>query len=128
MSAYRAKLELMVSGDLDPADFAHADHVGVAWEALTAHGFFEALLIYSDGLKMLVEKAGVPEKFNATVTFAYMSLIAERMHVGPAATVQEFISANPDLLGRGLLDSWYSAPRLTGELARQVPLMPDRVA
>jgi hypothetical protein len=31
------------------------------------------LRIYADGLMALVEKSGVPEKFNATVTFAYMS-------------------------------------------------------
>ncbi|PWV99264.1 hypothetical protein DFR52_104558 [Hoeflea marina] len=125
MSPYRAKLELMVSGELDPAGFAHADHVGVAFEALAAHDFFRALLVYADGLKMLVEKAGVPEKFNATVTFAHISLIAERMHRCPAATAEEFLSGNPDLLRRDLLGEHYSAGRVDTELARRIALLPD---
>ena len=111
-------------GALDPAGFRHADHVGVAYEALKRHGFFEALRIYADGLMALVEKAGVPEKFNATVTFAYMSAIAERMHRHPAASAADFLAANPDLLSGSVLDR-YSRARLQGDLARRVALLPD---
>ena len=111
-------------GALDPAGFRHADHVGVAYEALRRHGFFEALRIYADGLMALVEKAGVPEKFNATVTFAYMSVIAERMHRQPAANAAEFLAANPELLSGVLLER-YSRARLQDDLAKKVALLPD---
>ena len=111
-------------GALDPAGFRHADHVGVAYEALKRHGFFEALRIYADGLMALVEKAGVPEKFNATVTFVYMSLIAERMHRRPAANAADFLAANPDLLSSTVLER-YSKARLQDDLARKVALLPD---
>ena len=124
MADYKAMLEDFECGEIDPGGFRHADHVGVAYEALARHGFFKALQIYADGLMALVEKAGVPEKFNATVTFAYMSVIAERMHRQPSASAAVFIAANPELLSGEVL-SRYSPARLQSELARQVALLPD---
>jgi len=110
--------------EIDPAGFRHVDHVGVAFEALSRHSFFKALQIYADGLMGLVEKAGVPEKFNATVTFAYMSAIAERMASAPAESAADFIAANPALLSGEVL-SRYSPERIKSDLARQVALLPD---
>ncbi|MBU4529981.1 MAG: hypothetical protein KUA43_03425 [Hoeflea sp.] len=124
MPDYKDMLRRFERGELDPAGFRHADHVGVAYEALLRDGFFKALLIYAEGLTALVEEAGLPDKFNATVTFAYMSAIAERMHRHPAASAQDFISANPDLLSGAVLDR-HSKARLNSELARQVALPPD---
>ena len=124
MTDYKVMLENFECGEIDPGGFRHSDHVGVAYEALARHGFFKALQIYADGLMALVEKAGVPEKFNATVTFAYMSAIAERMHRQPSASAAVFIAANPELLSGEVL-SRYSPARLQSELARQVALLPD---
>ncbi|WP_299860759.1 hypothetical protein [uncultured Hoeflea sp.] len=118
-------LDRFERGELDPAAFRHSDHVGVAFAALEHHGFFEALLIYANGLKVLVEKAGKPEKFNATVTFAYMSAISERMHLRPANDASGFIAENPDLLSGSVLNG-YSQDRLQGDLAKRIALMPDR--
>jgi len=124
MTDYKEMLTRFQRCEIDPAGFHHADHVGVAYEALSRHGFFTALQIYADGLMALVEKAGVPEKFNATVTFAYMSAIAERMRSAPAKTAADFIAANPVLLSGEVL-SRYSPERLQSDLARQVALLPD---
>ena len=124
MTDYKTMLERFQRGEIDPGGFRHAEHVGVAYEALARHGFFKALQIYADGLMALVEKAGVPEKFNATVTFAYMSRIAERMHRQPAASAADFLAANPDLLSGAVLER-YSKTRLQDDLARKVALLPD---
>lgn len=124
MNDYKAMLERLQRGEVDPGGFRHVDHIGVAYEALACHGFFKALQIYADGLMALVEKAGVPEKFNATVTFAYMSAIAERMHRHPSVSAADFIAANPELLSGDVL-SRYSPVRLQSNVARQVPLLPD---
>lgn len=124
MTDYKTMLERFQRGALDPGGFRHADHVGVAYEALARHGFFKALQIYADGLMALVEKAGVPEKFNATVTFAYMSAIAERMHRRPSAGAADFLAGNPDLLSGAVLER-YSKTRLQDDLARKVALLPD---
>lgn len=124
MTDYKAMFENFERGEIDPGSFRHADHVGVAYEALRQYGFFKALQIYAQGLMALVEKAGVPEKFNATVTFAYMSAIAERMHRQPSVSAADFIAANPELLSGEAL-SRYSPVRLQSNVARQVPLLPD---
>ncbi|WP_339762185.1 hypothetical protein [uncultured Hoeflea sp.] len=124
MIDYQQMLMRFQRGEIDPAAFRHADHIGVAYEVLTRHGFFKALAIYADGLKALVEKAGAPEKFNATVTFAYMSAIAERMHRQSSVSAAEFITANPELLSGDVLGR-YSRARLESDVARQVALLPD---
>ena len=124
MIDYQQMLTHFQRGEIDPAAFRHADHIGVAYEALTRHGFFKALDIYADGLMALVEKAGVPEKFNATVTFAYMSAIAERMHRQSPVSSTEFIMENPELLSADVLGR-YSKARLESDVARQVALLPD---
>jgi hypothetical protein len=66
----------------------------------------------------------VPEKFNATVTFAYMSVIAERMQSAPAESAENFIAANPEILSGNVL-SRYSKARMQSDLARNVALLPD---
>jgi hypothetical protein len=124
MADYQEMLVCFERGEIDPAGFRHVDHVGVAYEALTRYGFFRALQVYADGLMALVEKAGVPEKFNATVTFAYMSAIAERMQSVPARSAVDFIAANPELLSCEVL-SLYSPVRLKSDMARHVALLPD---
>jgi len=124
MADYKEMLDRFQRDEIDPAGFRHTDHIGVAYEALMRHGFFKALQIYADGLMALVEKAGVPEKFNATVTFAYMSAISEQMHRQASVNAAEFITANPELLSDDVLGR-YSKARLESDLAKQVALLPD---
>lgn len=125
MSGYLEKLLALRDGTLDPESFSHADHVGVAYEAIDRHEVFEAVAIVASGLRGVAERAEVPRKFNATITQAFMSLIAERMASGTYANAEAFIAANPDLQEKTVLSPWYSTDRLTSDLARQVPLLPD---
>jgi len=123
--SYATKLDQLRYGSLDPATFGHADHIGVACEILSGHEFFEALHIYSTGIRAMAAWANLPEKFNATITLAFLSLIAERMatrdHDGP----EDFIKRNPDFMDRALLRPWYSATRIQSPLARRIALLPD---
>lgn len=119
-------LQRLRDGTLDPAEFDHAAHVGVAYEALSRYEFFAALAMLADGLRDLARRAGVEDKFNATVTFAFTSLIAERMQQSPAADAERFLQDNPDLLERGVLAPWYSSQRLQQGMARRLAVLPDR--
>ena len=121
---FQDKLAALEDGTLNPADFSHLDHVGVAVEALSKYDFFDAVSRYADGLRVLTEKAGVPEKFNATVTFASMSLIAERMHTHDHRDAEELLEANAKLFTKGFLTDQYVGDRSTSDLARKIPLMP----
>jgi len=122
---YEKKLEALVDNTLSPEEFSHLDHVGVAYEALSGHEFFEAVTLVAQGLSRLTVRAGVPEKYNATLTFASMSLIAERMNTAPCPSAEEFVARDGSIFSGGFLKAQFSEPRLGSEIARAVALMPD---
>ena len=123
---YRSKLLRLVANDIDPSEFTHRDHVGVAYEALAAHDFAEAVQRVYTGIRAMAARADVPQKANATITWAFMSLIAERMGTTQHTDAANFISMNPDLCHAGAVARWYSPERLGSDLARSVALLPDR--
>lgn len=110
---------------LDATAFRHRDHVGVAYEMLRSYDFMEASARYAEGLRFLATSAGAPDKFNATITLAFLSLIAERMRTTEHADYDGFISRNRDLLSKDVLEKWYTSERLRSDLARSVFLLPD---
>ncbi|MGI9412757.1 MAG: hypothetical protein ACR2PM_03770 [Hyphomicrobiales bacterium] len=111
--------------DLDNSAFRHLDHIGVAYEMLRRYDFIEASARYADNIRALAAKAGAPGKFNATITLAFMSLIAERMATTDHAGYDDFIAKNGDLRSKNVLEKWYSPARLSSELARDMFLLPD---
>jgi hypothetical protein len=119
---YATLLDELDRGCIDPAGFSHRDHIGVSVEALRQDEFFAATKRIADGLRAVTVKASAPEKFNATVTLAFMSLIAERMETeeDPAA----FIDKHPDLCAPDVIARLYPAGFLATPLARKVALLP----
>ena len=122
---YFGKLQRLVAGTLDAGEFGHLDHVGVAYEALARHDFFDAAGVMASGIRNLAERAGVPDKFHATITWAFLSLIAERMRTTEHESAADFIDRNPDIGSGSALASWYSDRRLKSDLARSIVLLPD---
>ncbi|TQV82036.1 hypothetical protein [Denitrobaculum tricleocarpae] len=111
--------------DLDPVAFGHGDHVAVAYEMLRKYDFLNALVNYSKSLDAIATRAGAPDKFNTTITVAFMGLIAERMSSSHCTGYEDFISQNEDLLSKDLLAKWYSPERLKSDLSRKTFLLPD---
>lgn len=128
MTDYRKALQAMDNGTLTPQDFDYRAHIAVAFEALQEDDFFAASKRIADGLKRLTIAAGMPEKFHATITQAFMSAIAEAMHVSPAETAEDFLARNPELLAGSFLKARYSPSCLASDLARKVALLPDQVS
>lgn len=110
---------------LDPTAFHHADHVRVAFDLLRKYDFIDAGVIYARGIQAIAAKAGVPQKFNLTITYAFMSLIAERQAERPDSDFDSFIARNEDLMSPAILSTWYSDSRLHGDAARTMFLLPD---
>ena len=110
--------------DIDPSAFRHIDHVGVAYEMFHKYGFLATLTKFSEAIESIATKAGAPEKYNVTITLAFLSLIAERIHKTEHANFDEFIGGNEDLLSKGVLGKLYPAERLDSDLARKVFLLP----
>lgn len=109
---------------LDAARFHHAEHVRVAFDLLGKLDFIEAAAAYAAGIRAIATKAGAPQKFNLTITCAFLSLIAERMAVRPQGSFEAFVGANPDLMSRAALAGRYDDERLHSDLARRVFLLP----
>lgn len=122
----QALLQCFDEGTLDPAAFSHRDHAIVAWQALSEDEFFQASTRVARGLRQLTVIAGVPEKFNATITHAFMSMIAEQKARSEAGDAETFLQENPGVLDSGFLKLRYTEGRLSSDLARQVALLPDR--
>lgn len=112
------------AGMLDPRGFSHADHVRVAWILLGEGDFLDAAVRYCRGLRSLAARAGVPEKFNLTITLVYLALIAQHRDEAAGRNVEDFLARHPELLDRTLLQRWYDRETLAGDAAQQRLVMP----
>lgn len=112
----------MMLEQFDPVTFTHEDHIGAAFELLKQCEFLEATSIYARAIKKLATSAGAPEKFNTTITLAFLSIIAERSRTGQ--TLAQFMADNSDLLAGDLLAAWYDNETLDSESARNAFVMP----
>jgi len=114
--------------DIDAGAFHHAEHMRVAYDLLKTQDFIDASANYAKGIRRIATEAGAVDKFNLTITYAFMSLIAERLADGDDADFESFLSANPDLMAKDVLARWYAPERLQTALARRVFLMPTVAA
>lgn len=114
--------------DVNPAEFGHRQHVQVAFEMLHKYSYLDACAKYANAINTIATNAGAAEKFNVTITFAFLSLIAERVHANPQLNFEAFLAQNPDLLSKGALDKWYSSEELGSEFARTHFLLPSKAA
>ena len=124
--------EELVSGfeamTLDPESFGHYEHVVVAFELLGKYRYLDAVEKYAKSIEAIARAADAPEKFNLTITVAFLSLIAERRRLCPVGDFESFIEENNDLLDSSVLLRWYSTERLLSAEARQQFLLPDQGA
>jgi len=115
---------------LPTSAFHHRDHVRMAWLYVREHGAAGAAPHFAADLQRFALAKGVPGLYHATITAAYIALVAERLLGTPDGAWTDFAEAHPDLLTwkPGVLDHYYSAERLWSAEARAQFLMPDRLA
>jgi hypothetical protein len=116
-------------GVIAPENFHHCDHVRLAFAYLRNYPVLAALERFSSALKKFAAAAGKADRYNETITYAYLFLIRERMGRGCPRDWEEFASQNPDLLlwRNGILDRYYEESTLKSELARRVFIFPDKL-
>ncbi|HEY2050802.1 MAG TPA: hypothetical protein VGH03_15795 [Caulobacteraceae bacterium] len=117
--------ELFLRGDIDHRTFRHADHVRVGFELLQAHDFSTAAWMFSAALKAIAVRAGNSRAYHQTITLAFLALIAERSAARAFSDFEDFARANPDLMGKAVLERWYAPERLRSDLARRIFLLPE---
>jgi hypothetical protein len=114
-------------GSLPAAELGHREHVRLAWIYLRGAAFEEAALRFCTNLRRFAASHGKADRYHATMTWAYLALVNERMHAGPpAADFDGFAAKNADLLDheRGALSACYDKATLASPIARSVFLLP----
>ena len=110
--------------------FHHREHVRLAWAYLREQPLVDALARFTTSLRRFAANAGAAGVYHETITFAFLFLIHERMHLAPQASFEEFVSANPDLFAwkPSILDRYYRPETLQSDRARRSFVMPDATA
>jgi hypothetical protein len=117
--------ELMAEVMTDAERFGHREHVQLTWLAVRRHGAADATDIVSDGIRALATRAGRPQKYHATVSRAWVELVAHHVDELPEADFDDYLAHNPALLDKRLLTRFYSSRTLAAAPARTGWVEPD---
>jgi hypothetical protein len=117
--------ELMAAAMAGVGRFGHRQHVHLTWLAVRRYGTDTAIEMVSDGIQRTARYAGAPQKYNATVSRAWVELVGH--HAGCADTTDfaSFADRNPELLDKKLLTRFYLPSTLASDLARAGWVEPD---
>jgi hypothetical protein len=117
-----------ILAEITPAGgrFGHREHIHLAYIAVQRHGPGQAPAVVARWLGHLTAYHRAPQKFHATVTRAWVEIVAHHMAAGPPATdFAAFADAYPLLLDKKLLARHYSSRALASPAARTGWLEPD---
>jgi hypothetical protein len=114
----------------DAPRFGHRQHVHLTWLAVRRYGTAAAVGLVSDGIQQTARYAGAPQKYNATVSRAWVELVghhaAEQTTADPSTTdFVAFANRHPALLDKRLLTRFYRPSTLASPPARAGWVEPD---
>lgn len=105
----------------------HREHVMIAWHYARTRPGPDGLAELARGIRAVAVGLGKPDLYHETLTWAWFSLVGERVErLGPTATWEEFEAASADLLSGRALDAFYDRATLESPLAKRVFVLPDR--
>ena len=105
--------------------FGHRQHVHLTWLAVRRCGTAGAIRLVSDGIQGIARYAGAPQKYNATVSRAWVELVGHHAGQSNTADFGTFTDQYPALLNKKLLSHFYSSLALASGAARTSWLEPD---
>jgi hypothetical protein len=114
------------SAVLPEGGFGHRQHLYVAHCYLRELPLEEALARYVRHLRRLAAALGAPDKYHATMTWAYLVTLHDAMADAPGASFDELVAARPELLGKDLLLGHYDPSELAAPRARSHFVLPRR--
>jgi hypothetical protein len=127
-------IEAFESGSIDNGAFRHRDHVRLAWTYLRELSFPAGAQRFTEALQHFAAANGKPQLYHATITWAYLVTIHDRMSVPTASGPQEdgweaFAAANPDLLTwkPSIIEALYRPETIASEHAKRVFVLPDQL-
>ena len=107
------------------AGFGHRQHVELAWRYLARHDADQAADCVAAAIRQVADAHGQPAKFHQTITRSWVQCVAVHRERWPAASFEEFLDRNPQLLDAGLLGHFYSSDLLFSGQARSEWVAPD---
>jgi len=113
--------EVMATSDR----FAHRQHVHLTYLAVLRYGTPAAVDLVSSGIQEIVRYAKAPQKYNATVSRAWVELVGHHAEHSRAADFDAFAEDNAALLDKRLLTRFYRPVTLAGAEARAGWVGPD---
>jgi hypothetical protein len=113
-------------GALAKEDFHHASHLHVAWVYLDeSSSVQQAANKMRNTLRRFAAAAGRPEKYHETITLFWVHLLSRTHAARDGERLEEIVHANPQLLEKDFLLTYYSAERLFSDEARTSWVEPD---
>jgi hypothetical protein len=105
--------------------FGHRQHVHLTWLAVRRHGVAAAITLVSDGIQRTARYAGVPQKYHATVSRAWVELVGHHTAELGGADFATFAGHHPALLDKRLLTRFYRPATLGSTRAKAGWVEPD---
>ncbi|WUH92513.1 hypothetical protein OG900_22010 [Streptomyces sp. NBC_00433] len=105
--------------------FGHRQHVHLTWLAVRRYGTEAAVGLVSDGIRRTARYAGRPQKYNATVSRAWVELVGHHAGRSNTSDFDAFADENPALLDKKLLTRFYRPSTLASTPARTGWAEPD---
>jgi len=105
--------------------FGHRQHVHLTWLAVRRYGTAAAIGLVSEGIQATARGHGAPQKYNATVSRAWVELVGHHATVVNAPDFDTFADLNSALLDKRLLTRFYRPATLAGPAARAGWVEPD---
>ena len=108
-----------------PHDFPHRAHLRLAYLCLQRYSPTAAEHRVCAAIRNLAAAHGHAAKYNATLSRAWVQVVALAMQHTPTATFDELLDAHPNLLDKHLLLAHYTRAVLFGPQARSGWVAPD---
>jgi hypothetical protein len=114
--------EVLASADR----FGHRQHVHLTWLAVRQYGTAAAVGIVCDGIRATARYHGAPQKYNATVSRAWVELVGHHAaEVNAVPDFDTFADRHAALLDKRLLTRFYRPATLASSAARAGWVEPD---
>jgi hypothetical protein len=107
------------------ARFGHREHVHLTWLAVRRCGVPGAIILVSDGIQRTARYAGVPQKYHATVSRAWVELVGYHAAESGESDFPAFAGHHCALLDKRLLTRFYRPATLAGPQAKRGWVEPD---
>lgn len=120
--------ELMAEATATAGRFGHRQHIHLTWLAVRRYGTTAAVDLVSDGIQATARYAGAPQKYNATVSRAWVEAVGHYAGESNATDFDAFADQYPALLDKRLLSRFYRSATLASSEARTGWVAPDLVA